>query len=101
MKKITWDTVNKGKDVVLSNGDLTAVISNSINSVRASEGKTTSKWYWEVIVGASDISGGTTIMIGIVNNLASMTDSKNTVNVRYYYGSNGFKWSDAGVAYGT
>lgn len=48
MALITWDTVNKGPNVTLSNGNLQAEVPNSNNTVKASIGKSSGKWYWEL-----------------------------------------------------
>ena len=45
----TWNPSDKGANVTLSNGDLTATIGTSVaGTVRATIGKSTGKWYWEV-----------------------------------------------------
>lgn len=80
MPTVTWDENNKGSGVVLSNGNLTARIPNNANTVRASIGRSSGKWYWEI--NCDSISH---IMIGIVNESASLNSINNgTQNVRLY-----------------
>src|SRR6185312_2643877 len=92
---ITWDTVNKGSGVVLSNGNLTANVPSLSNTARATIGKVAGKWYWEI---KADVAGF--MMIGIVNKLAPLTSQNyNTANAKYYY-QNGEKVSSVRGAYG-
>lgn len=65
----TWNPVDKDVNVTLSGGNLTAVSSTS-SSVRATIGKSSGKWYWEI-----HVDSGTTISIGI----AQSTDSLATI----------------------
>src|SRR5690606_11562275 len=95
MMAITWDPINKGVDVVLSNNNLTAYVPHYNTTVRATEGKTKGKWYWEINVEAT-ISA----MIGVINELASVTSQNwSSQNARYFYTS-GKKYPEA-VDYGT
>lgn len=43
----TWNPSDKGANVVLSNGNLTAVVDGN-DAVRAVAGVSTGKWYWEI-----------------------------------------------------
>ena len=57
----TWNPADKGGNLTLSNGNLTVENNtNGWNSVRATLGKTTGKWYWELTQdsGASDATCG-------------------------------------------
>jgi len=93
---ITWNPLDKGPNVTLSNGDLTMASSTgAVNgNVRANQGVSSGKWYWEI----KFISGAYS-MIGIGDGLASLTSMSYTSNsVRLYY-VNGFKYP-GGVAYG-
>lgn len=44
----TWSTTDKSSSVTVSNGDLTAMASSYQVAVRATVGKSTGRWYWEV-----------------------------------------------------
>lgn len=93
MAIVTWDSANKGAGVVLSNGNLTAVVPGATNTVRASLGRSSGKWYWEITINALTASSGA--MVGIVNGLASLTATNfSTQNVRYFYSHNGAKYPD-------
>lgn len=48
----TWNPSDKSAGITLSNGNLTASYSAHTNNVRATTGKQTGKWYWEVTVTA-------------------------------------------------
>lgn len=95
MSLITWNPNDKGSGVVLSNNDMTARTPNQLNSVRATEGKTSGKWYWEL-----DMNNISHIFIGVANKLASMSINL-TYNpyVRGYYNGNGKKYPEE-VNYG-
>ncbi len=47
---VTWNPMDKGSGVTLSNGNLTATISGLSSGVRASLGKSSGKWYWEYTI---------------------------------------------------
>lgn len=94
---VAWDSVNKGSGVVLSNDDMTATITNANNTVRASKGKNSGKWYWEIRLSALGVGGS---VIGIVNGNAPLNAINLTnPNVRFYYNHNGYKMPE-NVAYG-
>lgn len=68
---VTWDPVNKGTNVVLSNGNLDASVSTGgFNVARSSIGKTSGKCYAEITVTAST---ATNLVLGFVNASASLT----------------------------
>ncbi|WP_107951040.1 SPRY domain-containing protein [Lysinibacillus parviboronicapiens] len=97
MSEITWDFNNKGSGVVLSNGNLTALVPNVNNTVRATKGQVSGKWYWEVTVNSMSTTPAMTI--GIVNKSASLTANIFTSqNARFYY-TDGRKMPES-VAYG-
>jgi len=53
----TWNPADKGSGVSLSGGNLISDYSDFLNSnVRATMGKTTGKWYWEVQVNAFNVN---------------------------------------------
>lgn len=98
MTVVTWDAVNKGTGIELSNNDLTASIPNHVHTVRASKGKSEGKWYWEIKVDSMSNTAGS--MIGIVNSNASLNAGNyNTQNVRYIASHNGSLYPGV-VAYG-
>jgi hypothetical protein len=70
----------------LSNGDLT-LVSGSQNAIRATHGKSSGKWYWEVKFD----SGNSSTWIGISNKYYPVTLSSSNSNWRSYYGNNGTK----------
>lgn len=49
----TWNPADKGAGVTLSGGNLVASSSAGFRSVRATQGITSGKWYWEVLLGGS------------------------------------------------
>lgn len=95
MAIVTWDSVNKGSGVTLSNGGLTATIPNRSNTVRATLSRNSGKWYWEIR--CDSISNAN---IGIVNSLAGVETTDVSINAMYYYSYNGYKWNGTSVAYG-
>lgn len=48
----TWNPADKNANITLSNGNLTATNSVANCAVRATIGKTTGKWYWEITNGS-------------------------------------------------
>ncbi|MBW7474082.1 hypothetical protein K0T92_04955 [Paenibacillus oenotherae] len=93
MSKVTWDPANKGSTVTLSNGNLTST-NTGMGSTKATHGKSTGKWYWEITVVDNSF-----LFIGISNSSASSeTTIFNTANVRFYYYS-GVKYPEV-AAYG-
>lgn len=78
---ITWDAANKGANVVLSNNNLDASVTTAgFQSTRSTIGKTSGKCYAEVTV---TVSTATNIIIGLVNQTASMsTYAGNSANGR-------------------
>lgn len=67
---VTWDSANKGADVVLSNGSLTATNPSSYESVRATASKSAGKWHFQI---NPSIAGGFTVGVGICNASADMS----------------------------
>ncbi len=85
---VTWNPNDKGIGTALSNNNLTATQSSFIyGGVRATEGVSTGKWYWEV-----KYDSGTSIDVGIANKEAALkTWTGNSIdeNIRCYYSVNG------------
>src|SRR5665648_273341 len=98
---VTWNPLDKGSNVTLSNGNLTLFASLGWNNgnVRATKGISSGKWYWEI----EWISGTMHLMVGIGNSSASLTTydwSVGSNNVRLYCIDLGTKYPD-GVSYGS
>lgn len=71
----TWNPSDKAADITLSNGNLTAdhdgSASADLNCVRATIGKSSGKWYWEIVtsnfegyIGVANASLGLTSWLG-------------------------------------
>src|SRR3990167_4654872 len=77
----TWNPSDKGANVTLSNGNLTASFDTSDNAVRSTISKSSGKWYWEL----SFDSGTNADFGGIALSTAALTD---------YVGAdaNGYGW---------
>lgn len=87
---------DKTDGITLSNSNLTASQGNvSGQAVRATHGKKSGKWYWEV-----KVIGGTYGMISIINKSAVVNASLTSSAIRGYYLYNGVKYPE-GSAYST
>ncbi|MBP1906675.1 hypothetical protein J2Z32_003339 [Paenibacillus turicensis] len=85
---VTLNPNDMGSGKTLSNSNLT-VTSTSGSSIRATHGKSTGKWYWEVKLD----SGGTSSAIGVSNKsfgISSVALSTSAYR-RAYYTINGYK----------
>lgn len=96
----TWNPLDKSANITLSNSDMTATASNTAwKSVRATLGKSTGKWYFEVRI---DVAAANYNIIG-VGQLGASTATYcggNTVSWGYN-GYNGNKfYNTASTAYG-
>ncbi|CAH0122551.1 hypothetical protein PAE9249_05123 [Paenibacillus sp. CECT 9249] len=91
MPLVTWDTINKGSSVVLTNGNLTATVPHR-QLARASLGRVSGKWYFEISVIASG-----EIFVGIVDETAPIVNSlvSGTNYLRFYYAFNGNKYPES------
>ena len=89
MSEVTWDAINKGSLVTLSNNNLTAVIPNNSNTVRATKGKTKGKWYWEV-----SFSVLTQVAVGVVGGSAGVASTFTSPIAGYYISYNGNKYPE-------
>ena len=69
---VTWNPADKGANVTLSNGNMSAEANASnVDSVRATASKSSGKWYWEVFIDVSGMEGHCT---GIGTSSASITE---------------------------
>ena len=76
---LTWNPDDKNANITLSNGDLTATaVGTSHKSIRATESKSSGKWYWEytITVGGTQYHG-----IGL-----------STAALNSYCGSSSYSW---------
>lgn len=68
---ITWNPADKGANVTLSNGNMSAEANASnADSVRATASKASGKWYWEILI---DVNA-TDHVVGIGTSSASITE---------------------------
>jgi trimeric autotransporter adhesin len=92
---VTWNPSDKNSDFVLSNGNLTALVSGATTGIaRATVGKSTGKWYWEVKPAA-----GSFTMFGVAQAGHSLSAYVGST-IRSYYNFNGNKYDTATTAYG-
>jgi len=84
-----WDSANKDTNITLSGNDLIATRSTSTawSTVRGLTGKSSGKWYWEVVPTMT-----TYAMIGICNSSQVFTT--------YTTNPNGYSWYTGGLIYG-
>lgn len=93
----TWNSADKGANIVLSGGDLTASKSNAgWQSVRATIGVSSGKWYWETTVGGSTID----VLTGVGNISMPLTSwvGNDANGWGYYFGA--VKYNSSSSAYG-
>lgn len=100
----TWNPSDMNGTMTLSNGNLTvvsALAGTAAGNIRATHGKTSGKWYWELKLDA----GGTTLFAGIASKSYPITSaeyigtSSDALKIRAYYGNNGYKLPE-NVSYG-
>ncbi len=77
--KVTLDPINIGSGITLSNENLTAVIPSLSSTTRATLGRDSGKWYWEV-----SFSSLTYSQVGISNDLAGVGNTHLSTNARRY-----------------
>ncbi|MGE6576625.1 SPRY domain-containing protein [Paenibacillus xylanexedens] len=100
-----WNPSDMNGTMTLSNGNLTivsAIAATGAGNIRASHGKTSGKWYWELKLDA----GATTLFAGIASKSYQITSteylgtSSDALKIKAYYGNNGNKLPE-NVPYGT
>jgi hypothetical protein len=91
----TWDPAFKGSSITLSGGNLTAAISTSaVGLVRATLGKNSGKWYWEV----TGCAGATGPISGVVSGSSATTDFPGgTIYDIGYYSPNGGIYNNSSI----
>lgn len=95
LKHITWNPNDKGSLVVLSNSNMTATTTGSNSSVRATDGVTEGKWYWENTVNANNGAH-----IGIMSERLSTSANNITSVDAMFYVSSGVRYNGASSSYG-
>lgn len=91
-----WNASDKGANVTLTNNNLTASINGSSGIlVRATLGKSSGKWYWE-------IKASTAALVGVSKSTQPFDNfTGETSNSWGYHGVNGAKYNGGGgLAYG-
>lgn len=85
---VTWSSTDKGAAITVgstTNGANFRVTSDGVGAVRATTGKTSGKWYWEVIV--SGVGSG--ITIGVASSLANINTYTGADSQGWGYYNNG------------
>ncbi|MDK8188846.1 SPRY domain-containing protein [Paenibacillus sp. UMB7766-LJ446] len=100
----TWNPNDMNGSMTLSNGNLTivsAIAATGAGNIRATHGKTSGKWYWELKLDA----GATTLFAGIASKSYPITSAEymgttlDALKIRAYYSNNGNKLPE-NVTYG-
>jgi hypothetical protein len=96
----TWNPADKGAQITLSNGNLTAEAVNwpTYQSVRATESKSSGKWYWEAYVDNKAYQ----VLVGVANSSANVSARAGSdANGWVYKSLNGDKFNNnVSTAYG-
>jgi len=72
---VAWDAATHGADITLSNSNYTATrgaAAANWRSVRGASGKSSGKWYWELLIDTSPTAGGH-MMLGCATSSQSQT----------------------------
>jgi hypothetical protein len=102
----TWNPLDKSASITLSGSDLVAsnADASANHSVRATKGKSTGKWYWEITVNSATANSGAEIGVGSssVGLDVKMASSATgwTFQENNYYGNDG-NYTIAGNTWGT
>lgn len=98
----TWNPNDKGANVTLSNGDLTASstgVSGNGLIVRSTTGKTNGKWYWEITVGSTNPSRN---LNGVLRSTTALASFLGAYPTSWSYYGDGRKFTNfSGTAYGS
>ncbi|OXS65762.1 hypothetical protein B1B04_24805 [Lysinibacillus sp. KCTC 33748] len=95
---VTLDLINKGSNVTLKNDNMTAVITDAFGTARASIGRSSGKWYYEITFESLNNA-----MVNVITS-ASVGTTYNLTTSRGYYSLTGTKWSGTqsiSLPYGT
>ncbi len=83
---VTWNPNDKSPNVILSNDNMTAKLATRLYSsghyLRATEGKDSGKWYWEIYIDSTTTGGA---HIGIASQNAKTSESE-TLSIYNYDG---------------
>ena len=97
---VTWNPSDKSANISLSNGNLTATATNTAwKSVRATEYKSSGKWYWEITI---DVAADNNHILGVGTSNANIGSYAGSDVYSYgYRGTTGQKYHNgSAVAYG-
>jgi hypothetical protein len=90
----TWNPLDKGSNVTLTNGNLDVSTNSTWNSVRATFGITSGKWYWEYTMTAAGYT-----MVGVGTRVIDLAGYIGQSSAGYaYYSLNGNKWNSGSAA---
>jgi hypothetical protein len=90
----TWNPLDKGSNVTLTNGNLDVSTNSTWNSVRATFGITSGKWYWEYTMTAAGYT-----MVGVGTRVIDLAGYIGQSSASYaYYSLNGNKWNSGSAA---
>lgn len=91
----TWNPADKGTGIALSGGNLIATSTGAGSTVRATVGKSSGKWYWEIILGGSGYW-----FLGVANSTQSLASSMTNPNASGVQ-SNDYYWNSVTNGAGT
>src|SRR5690242_7173914 len=98
----TWNPADKGANVVLTNGNLTATKNNSAwQNVRSTIGVSSGKWYWELTVVAMPTNEIGAAIANIGDSLTTeFGDSLSNNSMAYLSTSGAFNFQQSRAGYG-
>jgi len=94
---ITWNSSDKSANITLSNGNLTTTATSTAwKSARATEYKSSGKWYWEVTI---NVAASDYCIVGIGTSIASISSYCGSDSYGYgYNGYNGYSYHNRSTA---
>ena len=96
----TWNPLDKSSDITLSNGNLTATTAAGWRMARATQSKTSGKWYYEVTTNV--LAGANGCFCGVSNSSASLSAHLGVdANGWGFYQFTGRKYNNGDTAYST
>jgi len=85
----TWNPLDKGSGITLSNGNLTATCPNTtIQFARSTIGLTTGKWYWEIVATTADLTAPMPGIVTASTLTASQYPGQTTDSIGWYPNGN-------------